>query len=81
MYRDITYLIKNFERKYNEYPNLVIMPEDRYNVEDNILRYQEYKDDLVFKDTGRMERPNVINVSLRIIPCKHISEPMVLKEG
>lgn len=80
MYRDITCLIRDFKRRYNEYPNLVIIPEDRYDTEDNILRYQEYKDDLMFKDTGRMERPNIISISLRIIPCKHINEPMVLKE-
>ena len=80
MYRDITYLIKEFEKRYGEYPNLVIMPEDRCNTESDILRYKEYKDDLAFKDAGRMEKPDIISISLRIIPCKHINEPMVLKE-
>lgn len=79
MYRDITCLIKDFGKKYREYPNLIIMPEERYSEGNDILRYQEYKDDCIFKDTGNMEKPDIIKISLRIIPCKHINEPMVLK--
>lgn len=80
MFRFIENLIDKFIREYNEDPNLVIVPDDMYQSETQYNRFYYMK----YNDTPSIFNPDILEhnikkIELRIIVCKHIEKPIVLK--